>query len=261
MNNLPQMTVEQREVDNMHGLAAANRDPKFLGEQIQDAIQLNNDAKLYEVRELLYAEIDAKLEPLAWKTTTLDIIQKYANEILDDVSREEIKMVAKDVFGFSGFDQVARWVQDDMCSEVFNRMLKYCLKEGQSHDREKGFIDGSGVGYLGVFHRNCKKNLEVTFDVKWTDKMKRPLELCLEMYGIDLSRFANAIHPGHWSYIQGHITKALSAVQVLQDVFNLDKNCNRSLVLAALIFGLGRDGNFIHLPQDSTEGFKLHPVT
>lgn len=254
------MTIEQREVNNMHGLAPANRDPKFLGEQMQDAIQLNNDAKLYEVRELLYAEVDAKLAPLAWKKTTLNIIQKYANTILPNVTEDEIKKTVKDVFGFSGFDQVARWVQDDMCSEVFNKMLQYCLNEGQVPKKEKGFIDGSGIGYLKTYTKICDDNLQVTFDIKWTDKMPRPLVLAMEMYGIDLSLLANKIHPGHWSYIQGHITKALSAVQTIQKVMTIDRDCNRAIVLGALIFGLGRDGNLIHLAQDSTEGFKVHTV-
>lgn len=248
---LPEMIVEKRNSTTAHRVPAPNTDPEFLAGQIQDALQLNNDAKVYEFRELLMAEVHKRMEPLAWKKTTTDILIKNLKPFVSDITREEIIKSVKDVFGLNGFDELARWVQDDMCSEVFNRMLKYCLKEGQPHKREKGFVDGSGIGYLNLFRKNLKVNIEKTFDTKWFYKVERPLEYIQKTYGMDLSLLANKIHPGHWSYVQGHQTKSLTAVQTCRECFNLDSKCDRALFIAGMLFGAGRDGNLIHIWPDS----------
>lgn len=248
---LPKMTVESRVSTTPHRVPPPSSDPAFLAEQIQDALQLNNDAKVYEFRELLMAEVHKRLEPLAWKKSTTNILIKNLLPFIHDITREEIIKVAKDVFGLNGFDELARWVQDDMCSEVFNRMLKYCLRDQQTHRKEKGFIDGSGLGYLDLFRKKLKKNIEKTFDTKYFYKGERPLKYILNTYGMDLTVMANHIHPGHWSYVQGHQTKSLTAVETLREVFKLDPKCDRAIFIAGMLFGAGRDGNLIHIWQDS----------
>lgn len=248
---LPKMTVEKRISRTPHRVPKPLTDKELIAEQIQDTLQLNNDAKIYEVRELLYKEIDDKLAPLAWKPSTLNILKKHIGVFFPDITDEEIISISKDVLKVNGFDELSRWVQDDMCSEVFNRMLRYCINDEQTHTIEKGFIDGSGIGYLSLFIKNLKINIEKTFDAKYYYKGERPLKYILDVYGMDLTLMANEIHPGHYTYPQGHSTKSLTAVQTLAQVFKLDPTCYRKLLIAAFLFGHGRDGNLIHKPEDT----------
>ena len=247
----PAMTVEKRNPTTAHRVPKPDTSQENMSAQIQDALQLNEDAKLYEVREKMYEAVDIELRPLAWKRTTLDILVKYISEYVPDIDADEIPFIAEDVLNVNGFDELSRWVQDDMCAEVFNRMLKYCLTEQQKHVRSRDFIDGSGIGYLQVFTRNLKTNIEKTFDAKYFYKVMRPLEYIYKEYGMDLTKVANKVNPGHWSYGQGHSTKSFTAVQTLAEVFHLDRKCYRSLFVAACLFGHGRDGNLIHYPMDT----------
>lgn len=249
--NLPEMTVEKREPKSAHRVPEPDLSPQNMSEQIQDAIQLNEDAKLYKVRELLYREVDKNLEPLAWPKTTTDILIKYISQYVPDVTREEIIEVSKNVIGCNGIDQVARWVQDDMCSEFFNRTLRYCLKEQQKHKRDKDFIDGSGIGYLQLYTHNLKSNIEKAFDAKYFYKVIRPLEWIWLKYGMDLTKVANKINPGHFSFGQGHSCKSFTAVETLNETFHLDNLCYRAIFIAACVFGHGRDANLIHYPMDT----------
>ena len=250
MNNpqLPPMQVEKRDSKTAHRVPEPDLSPENMSAQIQDALQLNNDAKVYEFREELYRHADDKV--MGWTEETLEVLRRHISEYYP-VDHQEIVDATYEVFGYTGFDQVARWVQDDQCSEVFNVMLKYCLKEGQKHKQERGFIDGSGIGYLNAFTRNLKVNIEKTFDAKYFYKVKRPLAYLWEDMGMNLEKVANAIHPGHWSYGQGHSTKSFTAVQTLEEVFHLDSHCRKNLFIAACLFGHGRDGNLIHYPMDT----------
>lgn len=250
--SLPDMVVEKRDPKSAHRVPEPVSDPDVLGEQLQEAIQLNQDAGLYRTREMMYAEVDAQLMDMAWTPETLAILRKYIGTVVPDVSDDEIITASKDVMGCAGFDVVARWVQDDMCSEFFNRALKYCINEQQPHRQERGFIDGSGIGYLDMYRSTLKRNIEKAFDAKWFYKFLRPLQYAWETNGMNLERVANAVHPGHWSFPQGHATKSLTSVEVLsQRTHKLDGKCYRNLLIAALVFGHGRDGNLIHWPQDT----------
>lgn len=230
---LPEMVVEKRDPESAHRVPAPDLSKENISLQLQQAIQLNDDAK-----------------GDGWAETTLEVIESYINKYME-CSKEDIMGATKNVFGFYSFREVAVWVQDDACSEVFNYMLKYCLNEGQPHKKAKDFIDGSGLGYLNLFRRNLKENIEKTFDAKYFYKVRRPLQYVLEDFGMDLSRVANKVHPGHWSYPQGHSTKSFTALQTVDEVFHLDKNCYKEMFIAACVFGHGRDGNLIHLPMDT----------
>ena len=256
---LPEMVVEKRE-GQPHNVPAPDLSDKNMSEQVQDALQLNNDAKSYEFRKSLYTHANEMMDKpidgnpnntLAWKKTTTDILIKHISTVVPDVTREDIIIACREVLQCNGFDELAAWVRDDMCSEVFNRSLQYCLREGQAHKREKGFIDGSGIGYLKSFLRNLKVNLEKTFDVKYFYKVARPLQYVFDKFGMDLTAIANKIHPGHFSYGQGHSCKSLTTLETLDEIFNLDTHCYRYLLIAELAFGHGRDGNFIHFPMDT----------
>ena len=249
--NLPEMVIEKRDSTTAHNVPAPDLSPENLAAQMQDAMQLNKDAAIYEIRELKYAQVDMYLASKAWTKETLDILVKHIGTVVPNVQPHEIIDAAKDVLGFSGFDQVSRWVQDDQCTEGFNKMLAYCLREGQKHKHERGFIDGSGIGYVSAYSRNLKHNIEKTFDSKYFYKVARPLQHAWEQMGVDLTRIANKVHPGHWSYPQGHSTKFFTAVQTLTEVFHTDKRCRRKLMIAACLGGHGRDGNLIHYPMDT----------
>lgn len=248
---LPDMVVEKRDSKTAHRVPKPDLSDAAMSEQLQEVIQMNEDAKLYDVRAKLYEDVDKQLEELSWPHTTTNILVKYINEYMPGLDRQEIIDVTKEVFGLSGWDQVAYWVRDDMCSEVFNRMLEFCLKNKQKHKNELGFIDGSGIGYLATFTKNLKINIEKTFDAKYFYKVMRPLEYIYDKYGMDLTKVANHIHPGHYSYPQGHSTKSFTAVQTLDEVFELSEEVYRKLFIGACIFGSGRDGSMIHQPVDT----------
>lgn len=235
---LPEMTVEaDREPTTAHGITEPITDVDYTWKQVQEAMILNEDAKTE-----------------GWDQSTLDILRDY---IPIDVTDEEIKQSVLDVCGHSNWREVSLFVQDDACSEFFNMALKYCLREGQSHEKEKGFIDGSGIGYLAAYRRRLKVTLEECFDAKYLFKRPRPLAFIHEQTGMDLTLMANKVHPGHWAYPAGHGTKFLTAVEVLNDVFNLDKGCYKFLLIAACVESLGRSGNLIHYPDDNLAGGKL----
>ena len=228
--NLPEMTVEQRESNNSHGVPAPDTSVENLNKELQLAIQMNMDAWKGD-----------------WETSTLEIIHDYLPEKPEDYEIVDSVMA---VMGHKSWMDCVRFVQDDMCADFFNRALHYCLKEGQVHKKEKGFIDGSGVGYLNQYYKDLKPALERAFDVKYFYKLERPLEWALRQ-GMDFTKVANHIHPGHWSYIQGHSTKFFQAVDTLKSVFHLDKKCERYLWIAAGSEAQGRAGNLIHYPMDA----------
>lgn len=248
---LPEMHVEKREPKTGHRVPVPDMSNENLSLQLEEAMKLNNDAKIYDVRMLMYAEVDRQLAPKAWTDDTLEILHKYISEYVPNLEYDEIIQASKDVLKCSGFDQVAALVRDDMCSEVFNLMLQYCLREGQKHQKDRDFIDGSGIGYLKEFMKDLKENIELTFDAKWWYKVERPLVFALKKFGINLISISNKVHPGHWSYPQGHATKSFTALQTLRGVFHLDNNCNRMMFIAACVFAHGRDGNLIHFPMDT----------
>lgn len=230
---LPKMTIEQREGEP-HRVPPPDLSAENMSSQIQDALQLNDNAK-----------------QSGWRSSTLDILEKYIKPYVAGVDGDEIAEATNEVFDVIGFDEVVRWVQNDRCGESFQRMLTFCLKEGQKHKRSKDFIDGSGIGYERLYLNRLKPNLEKTFDAKWHYKVKRPLQYILDEYGMDLSAIANKVHPGHWSYCQGHATKSLTSVQVCREIFHADSQCSRKMLIAALAFGHGRDGSMIHYPMDT----------
>ena len=185
-----------------------------------------------------------------WENRVLDILIEYIPFSVDD---HNIVHSTAEVLGMESWKEVTEFVQNDMCLDFFNLALAYCLKEGQVHKREKGFIDGSGIGYVSAYTKRLKKTLELCFDAKYYYKVERPL-VYAESIGLDLSRVANKIHPGHWSYPAGHGTKFLTAVEVLDDVFHLDYGCYMSILIAACVAAMARSGSLIHYPSDNLAG-------
>jgi len=230
---LPKMTVELRESNTAHTVPEPNMEKANMDLQTQETIQLNEDAK-----------------EGYWKETTIKILGKYIPAMEED----EAQAAVMQVMNMSSWQEVSWFVQDDECLEFFNMALTYCKKEGQPHRKDKGFIDGSGIGYVKAYTKRLKETLEQCFDAKYYFKVKRPLEYIQDEMGMDLSKVANAIHPGHYAYPAGHGTKFLTAVEVLNDVFHLDQNCYRQLFVAACVASMGRSGSLIHFPQDNLAG-------
>jgi hypothetical protein len=231
MIQLPDMTIEARESTTAHGITPPNVSASHIALQIQQAVQLNEDAKQED-----------------WQDSTFELIQQY---LPIDASGQEIVDATCSVTGFESWAEVSCFVVDDMCADFFNLALAYCLREGQQHRSNSGFIDGSGIGYLKAYLKRLKQTLEEAFDAKYFFKLDRPLVCIAEKFGMDFTLIANAIHPGHWSYPAGHGTKFLTAVEVLRDVFYLDKNCYRTLLIVASVLAMGRSGNLIHYPMDN----------
>lgn len=229
MTTLPEMTVEQRDSSTAHGIPPYSTDVE---EQLELAIELNDLAK----------------HP-GWDQRAIDILQRYSPIPLP--SAREVRGIIQKTMGYQSWAQVSRFVVDDMCSEFFNMMLKHCLKTGQQHKDNLGFIDGSGIGYLGFYRDRLKVVLEQTFDAKWYYQKKRPLVYALEDKGINLTPIANAIHPGHWAYPAGHGAKFLCSVECLDKVFNLSDGCYEEALISAIVAAHGRSGNLIHFPEDN----------
>jgi len=227
---LPQMIVEKRESTTAHGVPAPDVSKENLNKELQLAIQLNQDVWKSD-----------------WEETTLDILKEYC-EI--EVTHAELKDSVEMVMGHTSWKDCVVFVQEDMCTEFFNKALHYCLKEGQVHKKDKGFIDGSGIGYIKEYLKDLKPALEKVFDVKYFYKLDRPLVWALNQ-GIDLTRVANFIHPGHFSFKAGHSTKFHQAVATLDSIFHLDKNCKKTLFIAAHVEAMARSGNLIHFPMDN----------
>jgi len=244
------MTIERRE-GAAHRVPPPDLSEGNMGVQIAHTIQLNQDAaKLIKTRAVLQAALERQLAGDAWPKQSLKILVIHISQWVPDVTGEDIVDACREVLRVNDLGQLAALVQDDMCSEFFNRSLSYCLREGQAHKKAKGFIDGSGIGYLKRYVADAKDVLEKVFDAKWHYKAPRPLAYMLER-GTDLTAVANAINPGHHSYPQGHEGKALAALQTHRATFNLDTFCDRAILIAALAFGHGRDANLIHIPQDT----------
>lgn len=249
---IPEMTVEERSSTTPHRVPEPDLSDANMAVQLRDATQLNHDAaQLIELRRCLQEDLERQIGEAAWPQSTLDILRRHISTLVPDVMDDEIIYAAEVVLQCKDIGQLASWVQDDQCSEVFNRMLAHCVRENQPHRTDEGFIDGSGIGYLRHYVNALKISLEKTFDAKWYYKVVRPIEWLWTKSKFDMTPVVNAINPGHWSNPQGHATKSFTALEVLRYVFTLESGCNRQLLIAACLFGHGRDANFIHYPMDT----------
>jgi len=229
------MTVELRESTTAHGIPAPSGDRN---RELELTIELNSLAKVSQ----------------AWHPRVVEILNEYSSIPL---TQDKVVNAIYQVTGYRSWKDLSAFVVDDMCSEFFNMCLKYCVKTGQEHVENLGFIDGSGIGYLSFYRDRLKVVLEQAFDAKYYFQQTRPLVYALEDKGIDLSNVANAIHPGHWSYPAGHGTKFLCSVECLNQVFNLTDEAYEILLIAAIVASHGRSGNLIHFPEDNCAAISL----
>lgn len=236
--SLPNMDVEVRVSTTAHTVPVPDESLANMCSELTKAIKLNKDGQ-------------GSGDP--WPSQTLLIIMEYCKLTTTPTPRE-IRDAVRDVLGFNSWAKLSKFVVDDMCLDFFNLCLRYLIRVGAEHKNDLDFIDGSGIGYVKTYIERLKVTLEQAFDAKYFYQVKRPLVFALEDRDLDLVSTANAIHPGHWSYPAGHGTKFFTAVEVLNDIFNLTTQQYRSLFIAAHTAAMGRSGNLIHYPVDNDAG-------
>lgn len=237
---LPNMTVELRVRDapeDAHGVPAPDTSDENMCNQLRLATILNHEAK----------------SGPAWGLATTDILSETCKLTIKP-TRDEIMIYTSRIAKFNSWRDLCKWIIDDMCSEYFTILLKYLVNENVPHKQNLGFINGHGVGYTNTYIDRLNVTLQQAFDAKYNYKVKRPLVYSLEHNNVDLSRIANAIHPGHWSYPAGHGTKFFTALEVINDVFNLTPELYRALFIVTHVCAQGRSGNLIHYPMDNDAG-------
>ena len=230
--DLPEMTVESRESDKSHGIQAPDLSDANMEVQVSETCLLNQLAIRNNGKRT---------------HQTTNILRKY---IPVETDHHEIIQAVEAVSWYKTRWEVSKFVIDDMCSEWFNKALKYVLKKWQKHKESLGFIDGSGIWYLEAYRDRLKVTLEKCFDAKYFYKVKRPLEHLRDKW-VKIESLANAIHPWHRSYPAWHGTKFLTAVEVLNDVFHLDSECYKILLIDACVNSMWRSWNLIHYPMDN----------
>lgn len=247
-------TIEEREGTEAHGIAPPSEGQEMLN-QINTAIELNELAKkgLF-LKEHFIEEMNKKLEAYNWPQRAIEILQKNILKYHDmEVSRDEIIESAREVLRCNGWHDVVKLVQDDHCADIYILMQKYVEREGQPERKGTGdddFIDTDGFGHVIEYLKYGKKMMQLTFDAKYALKGKRPLHTVMDL-GIDLSPIVNKVHPDHYTIPQGHKTKSECAVKIIHKQRVLDKKCSRMIKISSHLFGYGRDGNGIHVAEDS----------
>jgi len=237
---LPEMSVEIRTNGKTHGIPAPDNSADNMAKQLQQTMQLNNDAKIG-----------------GWPETTLQILLEYMRPYLHDIKSAEIVEAVQAVTGFDSWQDLGKFFATDHCSEFFTMAHKYVIREGQEPEKKKDFLDGTGFGYLNYWRRRAEKVMDKIFDAKSAFERRRPLVYFWEQYGIDYTQMANAMHPGHYDYPTGHSGKILSAVQCLREIYEPDKPCSRQLFIAGCIASLSRSASFIHFVESNLIGGHL----
>lgn len=240
---LPPMTVDKTgRTKSAHGIPAPDNSEKNMRQQIQETMQMNEDAKHD-----------------GWRPDTLDLLEKYLRPYIHGVDGDEIVKAVQEVTGFTSWRDLSRFIADDECSEFFNMAHKYYKTKngGQPEVKRKGFIHGGGFGYLDAYRIATVPVLKKMFDAKYFFNRRRPLVYMAEELGIDYTPFANAIHPGHPEYGTGHSIKLLMVVQVLDDLYNENPECRRNNLIAAATGSMARSGSFIHYPESNLIGGML----
>jgi hypothetical protein len=189
----------------------------------------------------------------AWPEDVLNIIKEYC-KLSVAPTNAEMKNAVYEVTKFTSWKQVCKFVLDDLATDFFNICLRYIIAQGAPKKDPSGFIGGILVRYVNLFMDRLEETMELCFNAKYSYKVRRPLVYSIEHNGMDLSRVAGAIHPGHWSYPAGHGTIYFTAVEVLNDLYTLTTQQYRNLFLAALVCANGRAGNLIHYPMDNDAG-------
>ena len=229
------MNVESRLSTTAHGIPAPDMSEVARCKELSDAITLNNYAK-----------------SSGWAPDVDRILIEYCP--IEYVGEGEIPKAVSEVLGFNSWMALSRYVIDDRCDDLFNLLLRYLIKKGIPHSENLGFIDGDGIGYTKRYIERLKTTLEMCFDAKYFYRTPRPLVYAKDKLNLDLVGIANAIHPGHWSYPAGHGTKFFTAVEVVDEIFQIPDDIRRKIFLAAYAGAMGRSGSLIHYPGDNTAG-------
>jgi len=128
---LPEMIVEKdNRLDTSHGLRAPSEPGTAeYKKQLSDMLELCQGAKV------------STTGGHPWPTRVIEILKEHAPFDLHDVSFALLK------FGFMSWRDCVSFVMDDNCDDFASLVLKYSQAEGVQHSRNRGFIDGDGIGY------------------------------------------------------------------------------------------------------------------
>lgn len=227
----PEMTVEKRKVNNLHGLKKpVGTKTKAFQLMMADTLLLADDCK--------HKSFSPKCLDILLKYSPVEIEKRKARKLLYD-------------FGFSSWQSICDFVRDDECPEFACKMFRYVKNQGHKRKNKKDFIDGAGTGDYLKYLRNLKKTLEKTFDVKFTVKRKRPLELLYESTGSDFSFISDYIHPGHYEFPAGHADKFYTAVATAIEIYDIPEQAQTELVFIAYAAAMGRSGILVHVPDSN----------
>lgn len=234
---LPEMNVELRTSTTAWTIPPPDTSTEAMCKQLEVANIMNHEAA----------------GQIRWPEYTVSYLTEHC-KINPKPTPAEIRSAIKAVTNLDSWGQVSVFVRDDVCLDFFNLCLKYLRNINATETVDNGFIDGNGVGYVKDYTERLKVTLEQAFDAKYFYQVRRPLVYSLEENQVDLSKVANGIHPGHWSYPAGHGTKFFTAVEVLNDAYTLTSQQYRNLFIAAYVCAMGRSGNLIHYPEDNDKG-------
>jgi hypothetical protein len=209
-------------------------------------------------RELeLTGLLNAEAKTRGWKSTVLDVLIDYTP--IENLTRQEIKDVFTE-FNTTVYEArlrdwraVSKYVVDDECADLFNLMHKYLRRKKvqQKYFTRGVFIEKSGIGYLQKYLERLHVTLNMAFDEKWYWKVPRPPHFAKDKLDLDLANVVNAPFPMHNSFVAGHGTKFFTALEVLNDLYNIPADLYRNLFIIASVCSQGRSGSLIHYPMDN----------
>jgi len=228
----PKMTVEKRESSTAHKLKAPLEEgSEEYNKELQDTIVLCREAN----------------RPESWTQDTIDILLKYSP--VGSPSIDTKTLLSE--FGFNSWKEICDFVRDDECIEFMVKVAKWAKFKGFNLKKDRGFIDGTGIGIYDRYLNRLKSSLEQTFDAKYFYKAERPLEYLHKITGVDFSYMADYVHPGHNRYPAGHGVKFYEAVDNAVDTYKIESGDRINLIYAAYVVAMGRSGILVHLPEDN----------
>jgi len=161
-------------------------------------------------------------------------------------------------FGFESWRAVSEFVDDDECIEMFVRVIRWVKRNGVKPKKDKGFLDGTGIG---VYRRWCDRQFpkgEKSFDIKHKYKKPRPMMILEAILGFDCTCLGlGGRHPDHWAYIAQHANKFGEDYDQIED--NYDATELQLFMIKVVLFvgAMGRSGCLYHYIEDNVQGFKF----
>lgn len=238
------MTVENNDKrkDVSHGLRAPHAvgSEEFL-EWLQDMLELVELAKERMPSALMRNEQVRN----NWEEVRV-IINKHSPVQIGEVIREVMLK-----FGFETWAECVEFVRDDECIEFMVRIAHYAKRRKVLVRKDRGFIDGEGVGLYARWAERTDRTLEKTFDAKYHFRQIRPLEYLNQLTEIDHACTMNYVHPGHYAYPAGHGAKFFETLDLARDTWELSEEQDGEILTASIVLAMARSWWGVHYPEDN----------